>query len=88
MIVLLSAWLLLLAAFAVLTLIKWQFGRREDDHLHFGDSEGQLVNVQVSTAHKIDVLDRWKTALLVVTILTGLLIAGLHAYRVWQSGPM
>jgi hypothetical protein len=85
--VLLSAWLLVLAAFAAVAVLRWQLGRREDDHLHFGATDGQLVNTQVSIAHKLDVLDRWKSALLVLTILTGLAIAAIHAYNVWQAGP-
>ena len=48
------------AALAIVVLMRWKLGRREDDHLHFADSEQQLVAVQANIAHKLDVLDRWK----------------------------
>ena len=45
-----------------------------------------LVVHQSELAHKLDVLDRWKNILLVITIGYGLVLAGLHMYNVWQYG--
>lgn len=86
MTVLLGAWLILLIAFTVVSVVKWQFSRREDDHLHIDETEASLVSMQVAIAHKLDVLDRWKTILLVLIVLTGLGIVALHAWHVWQTG--
>jgi hypothetical protein len=84
--ILLVAWGLVLLALATLTLVRYNLGRREDDHLHFSDSERQLVAVQATYAHKLDVLDRWKTGLIILAVVSGLLILGYHAYTVWQQG--
>jgi H+/gluconate symporter-like permease len=78
-------WVAILAAYATVAFMRWHLGRREDDHLHFAESEQQLVVTQSSIAHKLDVLDRWKTALLVLTIVSGLIVGALHVYSAWQT---
>jgi hypothetical protein len=82
---LLGIWGAIVAAYVGVLLMRWNLGRREDDHLHFSDSERQLVTTQATIAHKLDVLDRWKTALLTLTIVSAILIAALHAYNSWQA---
>ena len=77
---LLGIWVAIFAAYATVAVMRWNLGKREDDHMHFADSEQQLVAKQVSIAHKLDVLDRWKAALLTLTILSGILIGALHIY--------
>jgi hypothetical protein len=77
----------LLAAFAAVTGLRWSLGKREDDHLHFSEREQPLVSAQVSMAHKLDVLDRWRTILLIATVLAGIAAFGLHVYNMWTSGP-
>lgn len=84
MTVLLGVWSALLAAYLGVSLMRWSAGHKEDDHLHVLDSEKELVGVQLSVSRKLDMLDRWKTALLVATLLTGLMLAALHMYTVWQ----
>ena len=79
------AWGVVFAAYAAIALTRWGVGKREDDHLHFRESEQQLVSNQAGIAHKLDVLDRWKTALLVGTVLLGLAIGAIQAYVVWQQ---
>ena len=88
---LLGLWAAVLAAYATVALMRWNLGKREDDHLHVSDSDQQLISAQTSIAHKLDVLDRWKTALLVLAILLALLIGGVQVWRVWNesaSQPM
>jgi hypothetical protein len=82
---LMAFWVAIFAAYAIVVLMRWNLGRREDDHLHFGDSEQQLVVAQSNIAHKLDVLDRWKTALLILTIVAGVIIAALHIYFSWHA---
>jgi Mg2+/citrate symporter len=82
---LLGVWAAICAAYVTVALMRWNLGKREDDHLHFADSEQQLVTAQSSIAHKLDVLDRWKAALLMLTIVSGLIIGALHVYFVWQA---
>ena len=82
---LLFVWAAIVVAYVTVALMRWIIGRREDDHLHFADSEQQLLATQTSVAHKLDVLDRWKTALLILTVLSAIVIAALHAYVFWHD---
>jgi hypothetical protein len=82
---LLGAWATIFCAYAIVAIMRWNLGRREDDHLHFSDSEQQLVVMQSTIAHKLDVLDRWKTILLVLTIVSAILIGLYHVYQSWQA---
>jgi hypothetical protein len=81
---LLGVWAAILAAYVSVAIMRWNLGKREDDHLHVLDSE-QLIASQATIAHKLDVLDRWKTALLVLTIVSALAIGALQVWRVWQE---
>ena len=80
---LLGLWAAIFLAYATVAIMRWHLGKREDDYLHVSDAEQSLVAVQANTAHKLDVLDRWKTAMLLLTIITALLIAGWHVYNFW-----
>lgn len=82
---LLGLWCLIFAAYAVVAALRWNLARKEDDHLHMSDNERSLVSMQVAAAHKLDVLDRVKTMLLVLTVVFGLAVAALHLYSAWQS---
>ena len=82
---LLGAWTALLCAYAIVAVMRWNLGRREDDHLHFSDAEQQLVVTQTTIAHKLDVLDRWSKALLTLTIVSGVVIGALYVYLEWQA---
>jgi hypothetical protein len=84
--VLLVAWGLVLLALAAVTAVRHNAAKREDDHLHFSDSDQQLVAVQATAAHRLDVLDRWKTGLIILAVVSGLLILAYHAYTVWEQG--
>lgn len=85
--VLLGAWLIVLVALCVVSAMRMSWGRREDEHLHVSDTDARQVTTQMTIAHKLDVLDHWKTALIVLTVILGLVIAGLQVYKAWQTGP-
>jgi hypothetical protein len=82
---LLGLWAAVFAAYATVAYMRWSLGKREDDHLHVGDSDQQLLSTQTSVAHRLDILDRWKTALLVLLIVFALLIGAVQIWRVWQT---
>ena len=82
---LVALWATICAAFATVAVMRGIIGRREDDHLHFADSEQQLVTVQSGVAHKLDVLDRWRAVLLALTVVLAIVIGALHFYTVWRS---
>lgn len=81
---LLGVWAAIFAAYVSVSILRWNLGKREDDHLHVTDSE-QLISSQTAIAHKLDVLDRWKTGLLILTITSAAAIGALQVWRVWQE---
>ena len=81
---LLGVWAAIFAAYVSVAVMRWNLGKREDDHLHVLDSE-QLISSQTAIAHKLDVLDRWKTALLILTIVSAIAIGALQVWLVWQQ---
>ncbi len=83
---LLSTWAAVFASFLIVTLLRWNIGKQEDDQIHLLDTDRNLVATQSAVAHKLDVLDRWKSILLTVVVVYGLAIAGYHLYNVWLSG--
>jgi hypothetical protein len=82
---LLGIWAASLAAYVTVAVMRWHFGKREDDHLHVLDGDQQVLSAQNAIAHKLDVLDRWKTALLVLVILFAVLIGAVQVWNVWQT---
>jgi hypothetical protein len=82
---LLGLWIAIFLAYLTVVIMRWHLGRREDDYLHVSEAEQPLVSVQASIGHKLDVLDRWKTALLILTIVSALIIGGLHVYNFWME---
>ena len=80
---LLGIWAAIFVGYAAITVVRRSLGKREDDHLHVSDFDGQAISTQVAVAHKLDVLDRWKTTLLVLAILVGVLIGALQIWRAW-----
>jgi hypothetical protein len=81
---LLGLWAAVIVAYMSVLVMRWIVGKREDDHLHVLDSEQTLVS-QSAIAHKLDVLDRWKATLLILTVLVGIIIGTLHVYNTWQA---
>jgi hypothetical protein len=80
--VLLTLWSGLLLATVAVSVLRWNAGQKEDDHLHMLD-DAKLISAQIATAHRLDVLDRWMRVLLVLTLLLGLAVGALHLYNVW-----
>ena len=84
----LGLWAAVLAALLVVSMMRYTLGRREDDHIHVSDSEQQAVVAQSQLAHKLDVLDRWKTGLIVLAVVSGLVIGAVYLYRGWTQGAV
>ena len=75
----------LFLAWATVSLMRHQLGKREDDHIHFNEGEQQMLIAQSAIAHKLDVLDRWKSAMLVLTIAFALFIGAYYVWQIWQQ---
>src|SRR4051794_16327968 len=81
-----GSWLVLFLCLVVVTFVRLSVGRQEDDHIHVFDADNKLVSTQSAIAHRLDLLDRWRTILMVVVLISGLMLAGLYLYGVWQEG--
>ena len=73
-------------AIVVLTLILYRrsITSHEDDSIHL---EGSGPAEQVALAHRLNVVDRWGKALTVLTVVFGLVLAGIYMYQVWTNVP-
>jgi hypothetical protein len=56
----------------------------EDDFLHL---EGNIRLSQAALAHKLESIDRWGKTLTVVVVLSGLALACVYLYQVWNRVP-
>ena len=73
-------WALLGTATLALALYRKFVTMREDDYLHLAAGEQRLIPQQVSTFHKIGVIDVWGITLTIVTAILGLGLAALYLY--------
>jgi hypothetical protein len=82
----LMLWSGLLLATVAVSVVRWNAGHKEDDHLHFMDNEADLVTAQAATARRLTALDRLRRLLMLATLLFGFALAAVHLYRVWLQG--
>jgi hypothetical protein len=75
-----------LMALSVLSLIIWrrQVAQDEDDSLHVLNAESAVPR-QMAMAHKLEVIDKWGKALTILTVVVGIVIAGVYFYQMWVS---
>lgn len=76
-----------LLAASVVALIIWRkaVASEEDDSLHVLDGEVASVSHQTALAQKLEQIDRWGKLLTIVTVVFGLVIAGLYLYQMWVA---
>jgi hypothetical protein len=82
----LAIWSLFAAAVLVLATYRKMLSSREDDTLHVSDGASRLVPEQIATAQRIEVIEKWGKGLTAVVVVTGLILAGIYFYGVWQLG--
>jgi hypothetical protein len=75
-----------LMALSVLALVIWrrQVAQGEDDSLHVLNAE-TAVPRQVAVAHKLETIDKWGKTLTILTVVAGIMIAGVYFYQMWVS---
>jgi hypothetical protein len=78
-------WAAVFVSYVVVQILRSYNGREEDDNLHVLEGE-RVIAHQAEVAHRLDVLDRWKTILLVVAVVYGLALGAFHLYTVWVDG--
>ena len=57
----------------------------EPDLVHLAAGEEREIPHQIELAHKLDVVDRWGKTLTVFTVATGLILAAIYLYGVWEK---
>jgi len=81
-----------LLAMTVLALFVWRktVSSHEDDNLHVMDGASvEKSAAQSVMAHKLDLIDRWGKIVTVVTVLYGVLLAGIYMWLSWlQNGKL
>ena len=73
-------WAILGTATLALALYRKFVSMREDDYLHLAAAEERLIPQQVSTFHKLGVIDMWGVSLTIVTVVLGLGMAAMYLY--------
>jgi hypothetical protein len=86
MMILIATFIVLAVAWLSVWLYRNSLLQNEDDIIHLADGEASMIGKQVVMAHKLEVLDKTVTTLMVLTILAGIAVFGAWAYQVWMDG--
>lgn len=78
-------WAAVTALVLALALIRFIVSRQEDDNIHLGSDQDAVISKQVAISRKLQVLDRWGQALTVLSLVSGLIIAGVYLNQVFQG---
>ena len=78
-------WFVLALVTLGLAVYRKLIAMREDDYIHVGPGQDALITKQISTARKLDLIDRWGKALTVVTLAAGMVIAAAYMYQAWTA---
>jgi len=80
---------LIWAGFGILTLglalYRKILAMREDPYEHLASGEQRMIPEQVAKFKRIGAVDDWGIALTILTIVSGLALAGLYVYQVMQN---
>jgi hypothetical protein len=69
-----------------LAVYRKMLSNREDDTLHVAEGTAGMISHQVADAQRIDVIEKWGKSLTAVVVISGLVLAGIYFYGVWQTG--
>ena len=79
------AWGILAAVVLFLAIYRRHVAGSTDEFVHLADGEAPAISQQINTVKRLEVIDRWGKILTVITLITGLALAGLFLYQVWQQ---
>lgn len=78
-------WGILATVVLVLVVYRFRIAGRTDELLHVADAESPLIPQQQVTAKKLDTIDRWGKILTVIVVLSGIVLASLFLYQMWEK---
>ena len=82
------AWAVLLIVVLVLAIVRGKMAGQEDDTLKLADGEAAAISSQQQVAKKlstVEAIGKWLTAVLVIS---GLVLAGLYGWALFNSTDM
>jgi uncharacterized membrane protein len=79
----LIGWSVLVLVVITLALYRRMVTEKEDDIIHLSDTSGAVASQQVQMARRLESIDRWGKILTILSILTGLALAGWYGYIKW-----
>ncbi|MGJ5819664.1 hypothetical protein [Paludibaculum fermentans] len=78
------AWAVLGVIVLSLALMRRSVTANEDDSIHLGATTG-AIDQQVTTAKKLEAIDKWGKILTVVLGVSGLALVILYGMQVWEA---
>jgi len=78
-------WACLALTVAGLALYRKFVANHEDDFIHVGEAEANLIPKQIEVANKLDFIDRWGKLLTVIVAVTGAILAAIYLYLLYQE---
>jgi anaerobic C4-dicarboxylate transporter len=78
------AWAVLGVIVLSLALMRRSVTANEDDSIHLGATTG-AIDQQVTTAKKLEAIDKWGKMLTVVLAVSGLALVILYGMQVWEA---
>lgn len=78
------AWAVLGVIVLSLALMRRSVTANEDDSIHLGATTG-AIDQQVTTAKKLEAIDKWGKILTVVLAVSGLALVILYGMQVWEA---
>lgn len=78
------AWAVLGVIVLSLALMRRSVTANEDDSIHLGATTG-AIDQQVTTAKKLEAIDKWGKSLTVVLAVSGLALVILYGMQVWEA---
>lgn len=67
-----------------LAIYRKMLSNREDDSLHVAEGTAGLIAEQVANSHRIEVVEKWGKSLTAVVVISGLALASVYLYGVWE----
>ena len=83
--VLISIWAFAACGVLLLGGYRLMLSRNEDDSVHLNDREAGMISQQLTTAHRLEVIDKWGQIATAGVVVLGLVLASTYLWDAWQA---
>ena len=80
-----SIWCLLAVGVLSMAGYRKTIANREDDLVHLNEGNAGAVDNQKAIAARLSEIDKWGQLLTIVTVVLGLILAGIFLYNGWNA---